>query len=251
VRLRNVSYRYRRRSPWIFHDVNADLSSGQMTEVTGANGAGKSTLLRLVAGLARPSTGSVEHRPGTVGYAPERFPAGLPFTVQEYLEHVCRIRRIRPAQRRPTIGDWMERLRCQHLAATRIRDLSKGSAQKVGLIQAFLAKPELLVLDEPFAGLDAAAIKEVSATLAQAAAQGSGVIVSDHQNCLGDIDLRQRWEVGGGTVSVLSGPPEHREERRIVVLEVRVDAGAADSAIEHLREQGYDVELSGRAEAAK
>ncbi|MFD8530540.1 ATP-binding cassette domain-containing protein [Streptosporangium canum] len=251
MRLRNISYRYRRGSPWVLHDVDVDLPLGQIIEVTGANGAGKSTLLRLVAGLVRPSAGSVEHRPVTVGYAPERFPAGLPFTVQEYLEHVCRIRRIRSADRRPTIDHWMERLRCRHLAATRIRDLSKGSTQKVGLIQAFLAEPELLVLDEPFAGLDMATMKVVSAVLAQAAAQGSGVIVSDHQNCLGGIDLRQRWEVGGGTVSVLPDPPKQSEKRQTVVLEVRVDVRAADTAVEHLREQGYDVEFRDPAEAPK
>ncbi|MBE3015286.1 ABC transporter ATP-binding protein [Microbispora sp. NEAU-D428] len=251
MRLRNVSYRYRRKGPWVLRGVDVEVAPGRITEVTGANGAGKSTLLRLVAGLARPSAGHIEHRPRIVGYAPERFPAALPFTVQEYLEHVCRIRGVRVAGRQAVIGHWTERLRCRHLAATRIRDLSKGSAQKVGLIQAFLAKPELLVLDEPFAGLDVAAMNAVSAAVGEVAAQGGSVVVSDHQNYLGDIDLRQRWEVGGGTVSVLPGSPKPREEKQTVVLRVRVEARSAGVAVEHLRELGYDVEIGGPAEVRK
>ena len=92
MRLSSVSFRYSRRGPWVLRDVELTLDPGSVIEVTGRNGAGKSTLLRLLAGIMPPSRGTIAGRPGVVGYAPDVFPVGQPFTVIGYLEHMSRIR---------------------------------------------------------------------------------------------------------------------------------------------------------------
>lgn len=161
----------------MLRDVTLSLQPGTVTEVTGRNGAGKSTLLRLIAGLRSPRKGAVRDRPSRVGYAPERFPVDQPFTVRAYLAHMAAIRRV-PVD---AIGSWAERLGFDHLLDVRLAELSKGSAQKVGLAQALMDDPGLLILDEPFAGLDAATRDALPELIAGRAAEGTTVVISNHQ----------------------------------------------------------------------
>jgi ABC-type Mn2+/Zn2+ transport system ATPase subunit len=80
VQFEQVAFCYRRRAPWVLHDVTLTVPRGRLVEVNGADGAGKSTLLRLPAGVVPPVRGRVSGRPARVGYAPERFPNARPFT---------------------------------------------------------------------------------------------------------------------------------------------------------------------------
>jgi ABC-type Mn2+/Zn2+ transport system ATPase subunit len=192
MRLSKVSFRYRRRDPFVIEDAFAELSPGDVIELTGANGAGKSTLLRLLAGLARPTTGTITERPEIVGYAPDRFPTGQPFTVTAYLRHMSRVRG--GARWEP----WAERLAMGHLLALPLGELSKGSAHKVGLVQALMGGPGLLVMDEPFAGLDADTRAALPSIAAEVAAGGGIVVVSDHQGGLRALPAVRQWTVIDG-----------------------------------------------------
>jgi ABC-type multidrug transport system ATPase subunit len=177
MRLNGVAFRYARGGPWVLRDVSLDLEPGRIVEFSGANGAGKSTLLRLIAGILRPRRGAVAGRPARVAYAPERFPADQPFTVAAYLGFMARMRRLPDAAARP----WIERFGLTSLLDVRLPELSKGSAQKVGLAQALSAGAGLLVLDEPFAGLDAQTRSGLPRVLTELAESGTTVVVSDHQ----------------------------------------------------------------------
>ncbi|GAA2457202.1 hypothetical protein GCM10010191_91150 [Actinomadura vinacea] len=194
-----MSFRYYRRAPWVLRDVTLTLAPGQVAEVTGRNGAGKSTFLRLVAGLRNPRRGSVIGRPSSVGYAPERFPTEQPFTVRGYLTHMAAM------QKAPvtSINTWADRLAFGHLLDTRLHELSKGSAQKVGIAQALLASPDLLILDEPFAGLDAATRDSLPALISELAADGATVVVSDHQRCLEPLQGVTRVHIADHTAVVV------------------------------------------------
>ncbi|MBO3746727.1 ATP-binding cassette domain-containing protein [Streptosporangiaceae bacterium NEAU-GS5] len=194
MRLSNVSFRYRRRAPWVLTGLDLVLGPGTVTEVTGPNGSGKSTLLRLLGGLLRPGSGVVEGRPAVIGYAPERFPSSQPFTVIAYLRQMAAIRGVDPGG----IPVWAERLQMDHLLPQRLRDLSKGSAQKVGLAQALLPEPGLLILDEPFAGLDAAARAALPDIVSEVAARDGIVVVSDHQGDLRSMEGLHRYEIRAG-----------------------------------------------------
>ncbi|WP_084774238.1 ABC transporter ATP-binding protein [Nonomuraea candida] len=207
MRLSNVTFRYRRRAPLVIHDADAHLAPGDVIELTGVNGAGKSTLLRLLAGLARPSTGTITGRPPVVGFAPDRFPSSQPFNVATYLRHMSRVRG--GARWEP----WAERLNMGHLLGTRLADLSKGSAHKVGLAQALMADPGLLILDEPFAGLDADTREVLPAIATEVAARGGIVIASDHQGGLRGLPGLRHWSMVDGrlkesTTTPLTTPPE-------------------------------------------
>ncbi|MBG0812866.1 ABC transporter ATP-binding protein [Planomonospora sp. ID82291] len=230
MRLSDVSFRYARRGPWILREVELSLRPGSVVEVTGRNGAGKSTLLRLLAGILPPSRGSIAERPAVVGYAPDVFPVDQPFTVAAYLAHLAGIRRIPPASGTALA----ERLNATHLLDRPLGDLSKGSAQKVGLIQSLLAPPGLLILDEPFAGLDEQTRNELPVIIGEVAADGGAVVVSDHQNQLRDFPGAGHWLVADGAVTAGDG----RRPRR-AVIEVTVDAADADEVEQKLRADGH------------
>ncbi|WP_240777586.1 ABC transporter ATP-binding protein [Nonomuraea basaltis] len=192
MHLSKVSFRYRRGDRFVIQDADARLAPGDVIEMTGVNGAGKSTLLRLLAGLAAPTTGTITGRPEVVGFAPDRFPTGQPFTVTAYLRHMSRVRG--GARWEP----WAERLTMSHLLALPLGELSKGSAHKVGLVQALMAEPGLLILDEPFAGLDAGTREALPSIAAEVAARGGIVIASDHQGGLRALPAARHWSVLDG-----------------------------------------------------
>jgi ABC-type multidrug transport system ATPase subunit len=229
VQLEQVAFRYRRRSPWVLRDVTLTVPRGRVVEVCGANGTGKTTLLRVIAGVARPVRGRVSGRPANVGYAPERFPAAQPFTADAYLAHMARMRGV-PRDR---AGEWAGRFGFQGLLGTRLPELSKGSAHKAGLVQALLAAPDLLVLDEPFAGLDGATRAALPALLAELASGGTSVVVSDHQGDLRELPGIVRWHMSDQTVTTEDVPAEH------AVVEVTVPADEADDLVKRLTEDGY------------
>ncbi|WP_243711292.1 ABC transporter ATP-binding protein [Actinomadura sp. KC216] len=230
----------------MLRDVTLSLRPGAVTEVTGRNGAGKSTLLRVIAGLRSPRKGIVKDRPGRVGYAPERFPVDQPFTVRGYLGHMAAMRGV-PAE---SVETWAERLGFDHLLNVRLPELSKGSAQKIGLAQALLDNPGLLILDEPFAGLDAATRAALPTLISEFAAEGAIVVVSDHQRCIEALPGIERLRVADGTVTGLppgaaSVPPEMNdfpsEKKNWTVLEIEVPENEADTVETKLRADGYRV----------
>lgn len=222
-----MAYRYRRGAPLVLSGVDLDLPPGAVVRVAGRNGSGKSTLLRLLAGLARPVQGTVTGRPAAVGLAPERFPADQPVTVREHLTTALGLRGT-------GLDGWAGRLGLIDLLDTRLDRLSKGSAQKVGLVSAVAARPGLVVLDEPFAGLDAAAAAEVPRLVRELADGGSRVVLTDHERRTGEL-ADAVWEVAAGRVVPSTGTAT-------VVLRVEVDRDDAAALAAQLRREGLRVE---------
>ncbi|MET8866694.1 ATP-binding cassette domain-containing protein [Nonomuraea sp. NPDC004580] len=231
MRLSRVSFRYRRRDPLVIEEADARLAPGDLIELTGANGAGKSTLLRLLAGLAKPTSGAITERPAVVGFAPDRFPTGQPFTVTAYLRHMSRVRG--GARWEP----WAERLNMGHLLGAALGDLSKGSAHKVGLAQALMAEPGLLILDEPFAGLDADTRAALPAIAAEVAGRGGIVIASDHQGGLRDLPGLRQWAMMDGHLKEGTAAPAAVPAHATVA--VTLPADEVPGFLARMREDGY------------
>ncbi|MGW1838366.1 ABC transporter ATP-binding protein [Streptomyces sp. NPDC002067] len=179
MRLEGVGRRYGPRGPWVVRGVDLDLPQHTLVRIEGANGSGKSTLLRLCAGIDRPTTGRIRGRPRTA-YVPERFPPALPFTALGYLTHLGRVHGLRGPAAARAAGVWLERFGAAGHAGTPLSALSKGTSQKVAVAQALLAAPELLVLDEAWTGLDAAARAELDRAVTERVAGGGTVLFVDH-----------------------------------------------------------------------
>ena len=252
MRLDDVSYRYGRGGRWVLRGVTVDLPPGGVAVVLGRNGAGKSTLLQLAAGVLRPSRGKVRDRPGPVGWVPERFPADQPFTVDGYLTAMAGLHAITDPG---PIASWIDRLGLTPYRDTRLGELSKGTAQKVGLAQALIPVPKLLVLDEPWEGLDAAARDLVPGLVAEVVAAGGSVLVSDHRGETARLPGATTWTVTDGTVT--TGMPAASGDRSGLVasgdrsglvasgdrsvIEISVPTEAAGRVAAELRAAGHEV----------
>ncbi|MFB6842876.1 ATP-binding cassette domain-containing protein [Streptomyces sp. NPDC056361] len=168
------------RGPWVLREVGLTLPAASLVRIVGANGTGKSTLLRLLAGIDAPTEGRITGRPARTAYVPERFPAALPFTAEDYLVHLARIQGIGRAAARTRAAEWLERFGAADHARTPLAELSKGTSQKVAVAQALLADPGLLVLDEAWTGLDTGARAELDAAVRERLAAGATVVFVDH-----------------------------------------------------------------------
>jgi len=132
-----------------------DIDGGEPVVFMGSNGCGKSTLLRIIAGLLHCTTGEVVHLPEIkISYVPDRFPK-LPFKVNDYLRHMGRIQKISDGDILKYMRTMFERLNIpEHIETQKIPHCSKGTIQKINIMQALITRPDLLILDEPFSGLD-------------------------------------------------------------------------------------------------
>jgi ABC-type multidrug transport system ATPase subunit len=235
MRLDGVWIRYGR-GPWVLREVNVAVEPGQTVVVLGRNGAGKSTLLQLAAGVLRQQRGTVHNRPRTIGWVPERFPADQPFTVRGYLSAMGALRGIPGAEARSAVDWWAARLGLTPYLGVRLPELSKGTAQKVGLAQALLRRPDLLVLDEPWEGLDAATCDLVPQLVEEVVAAGGVVLLSDHRGETSRLPGAIGWTVADGAVTAGAPASSH-----LCVVEVAVEASEAEDTVAQLRAAGHHI----------
>jgi ABC-type multidrug transport system ATPase subunit len=193
IELKGVSKQYGRKNagPVALRDVTLSIPAGSVWGVIGPNGAGKSTLLGLVLGFLRPSAGTVTIadvsprdylRMHGASYLPERFALPPAWRVEEAVQMLARLDNS-PAS---TASDTLTRLGLDQHARKRVRELSRGLLQRLGLAQALLARRGLVVLDEPTEGLDPIwriALRDIIADLR---AGGATILISSHD--LGEVE---------------------------------------------------------------
>ncbi|WP_433828319.1 ATP-binding cassette domain-containing protein [Actinoplanes sp. CA-015351] len=232
-------FRYSRRAPWALRDAEATAAPGDTIVVLGPNGAGKSTLLQLAAGVLRPTRGRIQDRPSVVGWVPERFPAAQPFTALGYLRAMSTVRGLPPRAADP----WIERLGLASHADAPLADLSKGTAQKVGLAQALLTPPGLLVLDEPWEGLDAASRTLIPEIVSEVTTAGGVVLVSDHRGEIANLPGARHWTIAAGELrtTAAAAVPAAEPETDELIVEVAVRRHEAAAAVVQLRAAGHRV----------
>jgi ABC-2 type transport system ATP-binding protein len=171
-------------------DVSFTVGRGEVVGFLGPNGAGKSTTLRILAGFLGATSGRVringldiaEESLGaraSLGYMPEAAPLYPELRVREYLEFRARLKRVPRAKQKASVARAMERASLSDMAETTVGHLSKGYRQRVGLADALVADPPLLILDEPTAGLDPNQVREVRALIQELAADHT-VLLSTH-----------------------------------------------------------------------
>jgi ABC-2 type transport system ATP-binding protein len=256
LRLAGVGKRYGG-GELVLDGVDLAVPAGRVIGILGANGSGKSTLLRIMAGVSRATTGVVEGSP-SIGYLPDRFPGGQRLGARAYLRHMARIRGLADLS---TIDPLLERLSLVGGPDAQLRTLSKGNAQKVGLAQAVLPRPELLILDEPWSGLDVSTHAVLGELVAETRARGASVVFTDHRpdvvrEYADDVHRIERGRLtpvaaaaGPATRIVLSGPTGdwavEPGVRHVVADGVRVvltvDATSADALLLRALSGGWSV----------
>jgi ABC-2 type transport system ATP-binding protein len=170
-------------------NLSFTVREGLMFGFVGPNGAGKTTAMRIVLGVLEPDRGEVRWRGRPVdaetrrrfGYMPEERGLYPKMRVRDQLEYFARLHGL-PAEEARTAADyWIERLGVADRTTDRVEQLSLGNQQRVQLAAALVHSPEVLVLDEPFSGLDPVGVDVLAEVLADRAADGIPVIFSSHQ----------------------------------------------------------------------
>ena len=160
----------------VLKDVSLDIPEGQVLGLLGPNGAGKSTLMKILIGLWKADSGTVQV-PANIGYLPENNPLYEEMYVVEYLQFMAGLEGIQNTEYR--VQTLIERVGLTPEKHKHIRELSKCYRQRVGLAQALLGDPDLLILDEPTTGLDPNQLVEIR-SLIRSLGRDRTVILSTH-----------------------------------------------------------------------
>ncbi len=166
------------------------IEAGQIWGFLGPNGAGKSTTMNIMTGYIAATEGEVkihgfdiydepEKAKGAIGYLPEMPPVYMDMTPNEYLNFAAELKKIPRRERKAAVEEAIEKTRIQEVRKRLIRNLSKGYRQRVGLAQAILGNPEVIILDEPTVGLDPKQIIDIR-DLIRDLAKNHTVILSSH-----------------------------------------------------------------------
>lgn len=188
VEVRHLTKRYE--NHLAIDDISFSIETGKIYGFLGPNGAGKSTTMNILAGCLAATAGEVliqnhdifeEQREAKrhIGYLPELPPLYLDMTPCEYLAFVCEIKRVPKAQLEDVIASSMQRTGLSDVANRQIGQLSKGYRQRVGIAQALVGNPEVIILDEPTVGLDPAQIIEIR-ELVRELGRDHTVLLSSH-----------------------------------------------------------------------
>jgi ABC-2 type transport system ATP-binding protein len=252
-------------------DMDFEVHAGELFGFVGGNGAGKTTTMRIVLGVLAPDSGEVrwDGRPLTLdtrrsfGAMPEERGLYPRMRVAEQLVYLARLRGMSRSEARASTDYWTERLGVADRRDDEVQKLSLGNQQRVQLAASLVHDPEVLVLDEPFSGLDPVAVDVMSEVLLERCAKGSAVMFSSHQlelverlcdrvgivadgrmvACDSVPALRERGAGNRGTVHLVVDAPDapstwadglpgvrvHAREGTCTILEL--DDGADDQAV--------------------
>ncbi|WP_337843086.1 ABC transporter ATP-binding protein [Rheinheimera sp.] len=172
------------------NNVSFTIKKGEIIGLLGHNGAGKTTIMKMLSGYLDADSGTIEldglnivqHRAQIqrqLGYLPEHLPLYADMTVADYLDYAARLKGIAPAEHLPEIKRVVQATAIADKLSAPIGTLSRGYKQRVGVAQALLGKPRLLILDEPTNGLDPAQTLQMRALIQQIATEAT-VILSTH-----------------------------------------------------------------------
>jgi ABC-2 type transport system ATP-binding protein len=170
-------------------DVSFTVEPGRIFGLLGANGAGKTTSMRIVLDILRPDSGSVtwQGHPNvglprdTWGYLPEERGLYLRMRVIDVLRFFAALYGVSTADATREVGDWLERFRIPDYRDRKVEELSKGNQQKIQFIAAILHDPDVLIMDEPFSGLDPVNVQLLKEAFLEMRGRGKTLIFSTHQ----------------------------------------------------------------------
>ena len=212
------------------------VGKGTMLGFLGPNGAGKTTAMRTIFGLVTPDSGEVtwDGRPITIeqkrrfGYMPEQRGLYPKMRAQEQLTYLGRLRGMDAKEASASADRWLERLGLAERRMDRVEVLSHGNQQRVQLAAALVHDPELLVMDEPFSGLDPIATETMADILREEAERGKAVVFSSHQLDLVEDICEEVAIINAGQIVVEGDVRELKDAAPIRHLEIELDGEVGD-----------------------
>jgi ABC-2 type transport system ATP-binding protein len=169
--------------------LDLEIPEQEMFGLLGANGAGKTTTFRMILGLLRPTEGTISWKNHTIdysvshsiGYLPEERGLYPKLKVKEQLVYLGRLKGMSKKDAETELGRWLERFNIVEYADKKVEELSKGNQQKIQFITSVLHKPKLLILDEPFSGLDPVNVELLKGAVMTLKEEGTSIIFSSHR----------------------------------------------------------------------
>lgn len=183
VELHNVYQQYGAMA--VLDNISLTLAEGEVLGLFGHNGAGKTTTVRLILGLLQATSGQVQVLGGTpgdsdirrqIGFLPENVMFYPQLSGRETLEHFARLKGASTQQ----VGELLEQVGLTAASSKRVKTYSKGMRQRLGLAQALLGRPRLLLLDEPTVGLDPIATQELYQVIGRLRSEGTSIVICSH-----------------------------------------------------------------------
>jgi len=170
-------------------DVSFDIPKGAIFGLLGPNGAGKTTLIRMITRIIFPDSGTIlfsgehlrEEHTNRIGYMPEERGLYKTMKVYEHLIYLARLKNLSASEASNRVNYWIDRFEIGSWKQKKIEELSKGMAQKVQFIATVIHDPELLILDEPFSGLDPINAKLIEDEIYNLKQKGKTIIFSTHR----------------------------------------------------------------------
>ena len=201
-------------------DVSFSVEPGEIFGLLGPNGAGKTTLLRLIMDIIRPDNGYIEVFGGKlaeddknrIGYLPEERGLYTRQKVLGVLKYLVQLKGVTERQARTNVLRWLERMQMSDVWDRKIQELSKGNQQRIQFIATVASDPDVLVLDEPFSGLDPVNARVMLETIRELAAAGKTIILSTHLMSLVESLCRRIFMIHSGR-QVLYGDLEEVRQR--------------------------------------
>ena len=167
--------------------IDLEVPRGSLTGFIGPNGAGKSTTIRMIMSIIRPDTGRVDvlgadaiRAKDRIGYLPEERGLYRQMRVAEFLRYMATLKGMPAAGLHARIDGWLERVQLPEAARKKCQELSKGQQQKIQFIASVIHEPELVILDEPFSGLDPVNARLLNRLIRDLHSQGRTIIFSTH-----------------------------------------------------------------------
>ncbi len=243
IELDNISKIYDERI--VLDQISCEFQAGESVALIGHNGCGKSTLLKLISGLIRPTKGHIYRDKNLqFTYVPEKFPA-IETSARKYLTYMCDIDGMTKMESSKLIEENASDFFLSEMLDIPMSSLSKGTLQKIGVIQAMINRPDILILDEPLSGQDVASQKVFINKVNEFRREGVTVFMSCHEEMLVNALSDKVYTIHNGKLIDSSSDIIKRnviKERFLIIVENTAKQPIQDNM--HLVNNRYEINVS-------